>query len=99
MALFFFVFFFNIPIGFFNGNTNIIYWKQYGERLHKIFCILFYEVFDWEENKEVGAICFELEIPKKKKKKILETFSLSFKKKEPKIFLETCLFLQTATWQ
>ena len=65
----FFVFFFNIPIGFFNGNTNIIYWKQYGERLHKIFCILFYEVFDWEENKEVGAICFELEIPKKKNKK------------------------------
>ena len=45
------------------------------------FYVFLFWVFNWEENKEVGTICFELGIPKKKPKKYLETFSISWQNK------------------
>ena len=39
------------------------------------------EVINWKENREVGTICFEVRIPKKKTKIVMEFFYVSFSKK------------------
>ena len=39
------------------------------------------EVIKWKENKEVGAICFDVRIPMKKTKILFEFFYVSFWKK------------------
>ena len=55
-------------------------WKHYVERLRRNFYILFMEVINWKENKEVGTICFEIRIPMKKPKIFMEFFYVSFQK-------------------
>ena len=42
------------------------------------FYVFLFWVFNWEENKEVGTICFETRIPMKKPKILMEFFHESF---------------------
>ena len=55
-------------------------WKHYIERLRRNFYILFMEVSNWKENKEICTISFEVRIPMKKPKIFLESFYVSFRK-------------------
>ena len=84
-------------------------WKHYVGRLRGNFYIFFMEFINWKENKEVGTIYFEVRIPMKKPKILMEFFYGSFWKKyqfldstilfwkKTKIFMEVLLYRQKAT--
>ena len=74
---------------FFNSNTYIIAKNIMKKAYIGILMYSCFGVFTWKENKEVGIICFEFGILKKKPNPYLETFSVSFQNK----YLDTNIWI------
>ena len=64
---------------FFNSNSNIIAGNITKKDYIGIFLYSLCGVFNWKGNKEVGIICFELGIPKKKTPSKIGNFLCMFK--------------------
>ena len=72
-------------VGLFHVQYGDYFWNatiyQFKTRLRRNFWrILVLGVLNCKENKEVGTICFEVRIPKKKTKIVMEFFYVSFSK-------------------